>query len=108
MKSSEVFRKAKELIINEECKYICHAIKKVYIDNNLKAADKQDCWGDFPTKETTLIMKRLNTSYTLEGWLIQNKHMKGLHESGKKPAKLRKTRIAWLNSLITEHKDKGK
>lgn len=96
MKNPELvkaFKAAKRLIVQGKVHYICHGLRVAY-DNGSTNEHAKDA-------AVTLVGMRLSGHVTLESWL-QRVH--GIRCDPRRPyqAKIKATRIAWLNALIKE------
>lgn len=97
-KTSEVFRKAKECIENDDVRFICHAIALQY---EWKASQIYENPHSIAEK---IVQDRLEGFSTLECWL-EGKH--GVKDAFNNHDKMKATRLAWLDSLIEEFEAKG-
>jgi len=96
----KLLRKTRVLIATHRTRYICFALRDVYMD----------CGPTRPVSECkqylkSLIETRLEKTSSLEAWLIENEHVscsiKDLYV-GENNSKMNITRLAWIDSLIEE------
>ena len=96
MKTSEVFKRAKNLLSTGpddkgKTEYICYAI------------DRTKCPFSDKEKAKAIVMNLLDGNYTFGGWL---ENTKGI-ENDRCGAKVQETRHAWLDHLITHYSNIG-
>lgn len=95
MKTSKVFKQARKLIAAGKHKFICHACSSQFGWNKSKRYE-----SSYAEK---VVQSRLDGCYTFEDWLWDKHQIDAFSD----PIKLRNTRLAWLDSLITEFEAKG-
>lgn len=91
MKTSKIFKKARERIESGKESYICFAINSVDLnfEDWIRARD--------------VIRSRLDGFFSLDAWL----YSKGVQRTDNMAEDLRAHRIVWLDQLIQEFKLKG-
>ena len=94
MKSSQILKKARKLIVSGQRSYICNAVYKVC--EGTDSASKG-------SKIEEYISKQLDGTFTLNSWL-RKRH--GINPSiGSR--KLKQTRLAWIDWMIAAYEEKG-
>lgn len=103
MKTSQVFRKAKEHILTEYIENIPYGMHYPICF----AIDDLNC--DKPSKEMAckIVQGRLGGRMFLSGWLTQELGITLDIDKPEQRSKLQRTRHAWLDSLIAEFEAKG-
>lgn len=97
MKNPELvkaFRAAKRRIAGNTDRYICHALQHAFNCHTIGFSAMDAA--------RTLVNERLNNQHTLEAWLYFEHDVAFDTTDATYRAKIRTTRIAWLNSLIKE------
>ena len=89
----KAFKTAKRRIKQNSAVYICHALDNV---REYGAIDRSA-----PNAAKKLVQSRIHPYYSLEAWL-EGEHQITRVSSRPYWAKIKATRIAWLNSLIKE------
>jgi len=110
MKTSEVFKRAKEQLAmdySETCssptkeKFICIAI------TTAAAHTKRITSGDID-RCAKIIQSRMNWTYTLEGWLVDQGCIPHYSLCGRATKdRIQEHRHRWLDALIAEFESKG-
>lgn len=99
MKTSKVFKIAKERLANKEHSYICYALHAALADGAITRRDHD--------RNVRIIEKLLGEdNHTLGRWLIAHKKIVWWqHHRGTQ--KIHETRLAWLDHLIAHYEAKG-
>jgi hypothetical protein len=98
MKTSEIFRLTKKYI-KKDYEFICVAISALYSDGRISAEDA--------TKTLKIIDNLLDGCYTLDSWILRNVKESGLVDNKQFDRKMKITRLAWLDYLITKYEKIG-
>ena len=97
MKNPELvkaFKDAKRRIAQGTAHYICHALVDAHHYGTIERATR--------VSASELIKDRLGGYYSLEMWLSHKHGIKVDNFKSADRARIRATRVAWLNSLIKE------
>ena len=104
MKTSEVFRKVKDHLLDEGYmqhheRYICYAITELYFKKKtIRDKDRVRC--------KRIVMELLAPASSLEHWLDMH-HRKEITNTPRYKRKIQATRKAWLDHLIQHYEEKG-
>jgi hypothetical protein len=111
LKIWEEFTKAKELMLSDEVyRYICWALCSVNTQADFNsAAGMGDKWEKFqksPSPAAKIIRDRLGNTNNLENWVVEKVGSSKYFRENGFTKSMRTTRLAWLDSLISEFKSK--
>jgi len=101
MKTSKIFRLTKKYI-KKDYEFICVAISAICANGHISAKERNNT--------IKIIDNLLNGCYTLDSWILRNVEVSEVSEcmdNKEFDRKMKITRLAWLDYLITKYEKIG-